>query len=194
MGKKVLLCDDEAHILRAAQIKLSHAGYDVSTAADGQEAWEAILANPPDILVTDLQMPRLDGLELSRRVRETPATSHLPILMLTAKGFELAPPGIGRKMRCLGCAAQAVQPSGIGPLYRHDFERGRGLQPVARPRYGAWAGWLVGGRGPTFADAVPPGGNPVEAAGPKFFRSCLTGAFYATRITYVITRSGVAAG
>ena len=90
MAKRVLLCDDEAHILRAAQIKLTHAGYDVSTAGDGQEAWEAILASPPDILVTDLQMPRVDGLELSRRVRETPATSQLPILMLTAKGFEIA--------------------------------------------------------------------------------------------------------
>jgi two-component system, OmpR family, alkaline phosphatase synthesis response regulator PhoP len=110
MGKKVLLCDDEAHILRAAQIKLSHAGYDVSTAADGQEAWEAILANPPDILVTDLQMPRMDGLELSRRVRETPATADLPILMLTAKGFELAHLELAEK-----CGVLAVLPKPFSP-------------------------------------------------------------------------------
>ena len=110
MGKKVLLCDDEAHILRAAQIKLSHAGYDVSTAADGQEAWEAIAANPPDILVTDLQMPRMDGLELSRRVRETPATAHLPILMLTAKGFELAHLELAEK-----CGVLAVLPKPFSP-------------------------------------------------------------------------------
>ncbi|HEY1785315.1 MAG TPA: response regulator [Pirellulales bacterium] len=110
MGKKVLLCDDEAHILRAAQIKLSHAGYDVSTAADGQEAWEAIAANPPDILVTDLQMPRMDGLELSRRVRDTPATAHLPILMLTAKGFELAHLELAEK-----CGVLAVLPKPFSP-------------------------------------------------------------------------------
>ena len=88
MSKKVLLCDDETHILRAAQIKLSRAGYDVECAGDGLAAWELILRNPPDILVTDLQMPRMDGFELSRRVRQNPATADLPILMLTAKGFE----------------------------------------------------------------------------------------------------------
>jgi DNA-binding response OmpR family regulator len=110
MGKKILMCDDEAHILRAAQIKLSHAGYDVSTAADGQEAWEAILANPPDILVTDLQMPRMDGLELSRRVRETAATAHLPILMLTAKGFEMAHLEMAEK-----CGVLAVLPKPFSP-------------------------------------------------------------------------------
>ncbi|HEX4146790.1 MAG TPA: response regulator [Pirellulales bacterium] len=110
MGKKVLLCDDEAHILRAAQIKLTHAGYDVSTAADGQEAWEAIAVNPPDILVTDLQMPRMDGLELSRRVRETAATAELPILMLTAKGFELAHLELAEK-----CGVLAVLPKPFSP-------------------------------------------------------------------------------
>ena len=110
MAKKVLLCDDEAHILRAAQIKLSHAGYDVSTAADGQEAWESILASPPDLLVTDLQMPRLDGLELSRRVRETPATAHLPILMLTAKGFELTHLELAEKTGVLAVLPKPFSP------------------------------------------------------------------------------------
>jgi two-component system alkaline phosphatase synthesis response regulator PhoP len=88
MKNKVLLCDDEKHILRAAEIKLTRAGYQVECADDGQEAWEAIQRSVPDILVTDLQMPRMDGLELCRRLRENPNTRHLPILMLTAKGFE----------------------------------------------------------------------------------------------------------
>jgi len=88
MKNKVLLCDDEKHILRAAEIKLTRCGYQVECAIDGQEAWEAIQRNLPDILVTDLQMPRVDGLELCRRVRENDETRHLPILMLTAKGFE----------------------------------------------------------------------------------------------------------
>src|SRR5438132_7686082 len=88
MKNKVLLCDDEMHILRAAEIKLSRSGYQVQCAADGQEALESIQKNLPDILVTDLQMPRMDGIELCRRLRENPATRRLPILMLTAKGFE----------------------------------------------------------------------------------------------------------
>jgi DNA-binding response OmpR family regulator len=88
MKNKVLLCDDEVHILRAAEIKLCRSGFDVQCASDGQEAWEIIQRSRPDMLITDLQMPRVDGLELCRRVRENPATRDLPILMLTAKGFE----------------------------------------------------------------------------------------------------------
>mgnify|MGYP002625791289 CR=1 FL=1 len=90
MSKRVLLCDDELHILRAAEFKLRKAGYDVQCASDGQEAWENILAGRPDMLITDLQMPRLTGLELARRVREHEATRDLPIVMLTAKGYELS--------------------------------------------------------------------------------------------------------
>lgn len=89
MAKKVLLCDDEVHILRAAEIKISRGGYEVQTAYDGQEAWELILKDPPDVLVTDLQMPRCDGLELTARIRADERVRDLPILMLTAKGFEL---------------------------------------------------------------------------------------------------------
>ncbi len=89
MDKRVLLCDDEIHILRAAEFKLKRAGYDVRIAGDGQEGWEMIGESLPDIVITDCQMPRLDGLGLVRRIREDPATRHLPILMLTAKGYEL---------------------------------------------------------------------------------------------------------
>lgn len=89
MSKKVLLCDDEIHILRAAEFKVSRAGYDVRIARDGQEAWEMIQEEMPDVLVTDVQMPRVDGFELSRRIRNEETTRDLPILMLTAKGFEL---------------------------------------------------------------------------------------------------------
>lgn len=90
MSKKVLLCDDEIHIVRTAEIRLAQAGFEVQIAHDGQEAWEAILEDQPDVLVTDLQMPRVDGFELIRRIRANAATKDMPVLMLTAKGFELA--------------------------------------------------------------------------------------------------------
>jgi len=89
VSKDVLMCDDEVHILRAAEFKVARAGYSVRMANDGQEAWEMIEQSLPDLLVTDLQMPRVDGLELVRRIRENELTRSLPILMLTAKGFEL---------------------------------------------------------------------------------------------------------
>jgi DNA-binding response OmpR family regulator len=85
----VLLCDDEVHILRAAEFKLKRAGFVVRCASDGMEAWELIQAECPDILITDCQMPRMDGMQLVQRVREDPRSARLPIIMLTAKGFEL---------------------------------------------------------------------------------------------------------
>ena len=72
MSAKVLLCDDEIHILRAAEFKLSRAGFDVRCATDGQEAWEAIERERPDLLITDFQMPRLNGLDLIQRIRQRP--------------------------------------------------------------------------------------------------------------------------
>lgn len=89
MTHSLLLCDDDVHILRAAEIKLRRAGYDVRTAGDGQEGWELVEQQRPDLVVTDCQMPRLDGFQLTRRLRENPATADVPVLMLTAKGFEL---------------------------------------------------------------------------------------------------------
>jgi DNA-binding response OmpR family regulator len=89
MTRFVLLCDDEIYILRAAEFKFRRAGFDVQIAADGEEAWEAIRARRPDLLITDCEMPRLDGLGLIQRVRQDPALADLPVLMLTGKGFEL---------------------------------------------------------------------------------------------------------
>jgi two-component system alkaline phosphatase synthesis response regulator PhoP len=89
MPHSILLCDDDIAILRAAEFKLSRAGYDVRCAGDGLEGWQEIERRCPDLLITDFQMPRLDGFGLCRRVRADPRTAHLPIFMLTAKGFEL---------------------------------------------------------------------------------------------------------
>ena len=88
MPKQILLVDDEPHILRAAEIKLTRSGFTVRCANNGQEGWEMILQEKPDLLVTDLQMPKMDGFELTRHVRENPATADLPVFMLTAKGLE----------------------------------------------------------------------------------------------------------
>src|SRR5436309_446944 len=90
MPHRVLLCDDEIHILRAAEFKLSRAGYGVHCANNGLEAWEEIQQQVPDVLITDCQMPQLDGIGLCRKLRANAVTRELPILMLTAKGYELS--------------------------------------------------------------------------------------------------------
>lgn len=107
MSHRILVCDDENHITLAVSMKLKRAGYDVQTAADGVAAWEIILRDPPDLLLTDCQMPRLDGIGLCRLIRQNEATRHLPILMLTAKGYELEPDLIRGE---LGIAELNVKP------------------------------------------------------------------------------------
>ena len=89
MSTRIVICDDEIHITRAVQIKLSRAGFDVEACADGQAAWEAIRRETPALLITDYQMPRMDGLSLCRKLRSEPETCALPIILLTAKGYEL---------------------------------------------------------------------------------------------------------
>ena len=90
MSKRILLCDDEVHILRAAEFKFRRAGYKVFCANDGEEAWELIQQHQPDVVVTDCQMPRLNGLGLAERIRAGEATAQIPVIMLTGKGFELS--------------------------------------------------------------------------------------------------------
>ena len=110
MSAKVLLCDDEVHIVRAAEFKLARVGYRVRCAADGQEAWEIIERDPPDLLITDLQMPRLGGLELIERLRQRPDTKHLPVIVLTAKGFELKPQELAEKWSVLAVVGKPFSP------------------------------------------------------------------------------------
>lgn len=110
MSKCILLCDDEAHILRAAEFKFKRAGYEVLTACDGEEGWQTILRRKPDILVTDCQMPRLNGLQLAERVKNTPETSDLPVIMLSAKGFELSPEEIRNQFGIRALLAKPFSP------------------------------------------------------------------------------------
>lgn len=129
MPKEILLVDDEPHILRAAEIKLSRSGFSVRCASDGQEGWEMILQRKPDLLITDLQMPRMDGFELTRQVRENPATHDLPIFMLTAKGLESTLAERAAQLRVL-----AVLPKPFSPreLVR-CIENALGITPVSCP-------------------------------------------------------------
>jgi len=87
--KKILIADDEAHILHVVTMKLSNAGYEVITAMDGEEALELCRSKKPDLLITDYQMPYLTGLELCKRLRQDERTARIPVLMLTARGFDI---------------------------------------------------------------------------------------------------------
>ena len=110
MIAKILVCDDEIHIVRAVQFKLTKAGYDVRCAPDGEAAWQAIERDPPELLITDFQMPRLNGLELIERLRHRAETRDLPVIMLSAKGFELSHQDLAQRYGILAVIDKPFSP------------------------------------------------------------------------------------
>ena len=81
MSAQLLLVDDELHILKAAEFKFKRHGFHVETATDGQDAWEKMQVHRPDILITDLQMPRMNGLQLIQKLRDDERFQDLPIVL-----------------------------------------------------------------------------------------------------------------
>lgn len=88
MSQRVLIVDDEPNILISVEYLMKQAGFEVSVAKDGEEALERIRSDRPDLVVLDVMMPKLNGLEVCERVRADPQLAGMRILMLTAKGRE----------------------------------------------------------------------------------------------------------
>ncbi len=86
---RVVVVEDEAAIAEVLAYNLSKEGFQVEVEPRGDSALEALRRRPPDLVLLDLMLPGLDGLELTRLLKRDPATAHLPIVMLTAKGEEL---------------------------------------------------------------------------------------------------------
>jgi two-component system, OmpR family, alkaline phosphatase synthesis response regulator PhoP len=89
MAQRILICDDEVHISLAVSLKMRNAGFEVETARNGNEGWEKVQKQAPDLVISDLTMPVVDGLELCRRIRTLPEHQETPIFLLTARGLEL---------------------------------------------------------------------------------------------------------
>ena len=85
---KVLVVDDEVYILHILDFSLGAEGFDVITAADGEQALARARSERPDLIVMDIMMPRLDGYETCKRLKSDPATKDIPVLLLTARGRE----------------------------------------------------------------------------------------------------------
>ncbi|APG70252.1 response regulator transcription factor [Lactobacillus delbrueckii subsp. lactis] len=86
MPKKILVVDDEKPISDIIKFNLTKEGFDVETAYDGEEAVEKVEEYNPDLMILDLMLPKKDGLEVAREVRQT---HDMPIIMVTAKGGEI---------------------------------------------------------------------------------------------------------
>tara|TARA_R110002095_G_scaffold208902_2_gene194917 strand:+ start:4205 stop:4594 length:390 start_codon:yes stop_codon:yes gene_type:complete len=88
MAPLIYVCDDDSHIVRAIGMKLRKAGFEVECFSDGFACWEKSQQRAPHMIITDLQMPLMNGLELCEKIRKLPATQTIPVTLLTGKGFE----------------------------------------------------------------------------------------------------------
>ena len=89
MKQKILVVDDEPDALELISYNLKAAGYDVVTAADGEEALKKARSAQPALILLDVMLPEVDGLEVCKTLRRDAATSAIPIIMLTAKAAEI---------------------------------------------------------------------------------------------------------
>jgi DNA-binding response OmpR family regulator len=89
VARKILVVDDEAVLVETIAYNLEQAGYHVITAANGSSALEAVRRERPDLIILDLMLPEIDGLEICRQIRRENETAGTPILMLSAKGEEI---------------------------------------------------------------------------------------------------------
>ena len=86
--EKILIVDDEGDILELLRFNLTREGYKVSCASSGEETLRLVQSEMPDLIVLDLMLPGMDGLEVARRLKDNANTRNVPIVMLTAKGEE----------------------------------------------------------------------------------------------------------
>lgn len=84
----ILVVDDEEDIRELVELNLAQEGYRISTCETGEQALTMVRANTPDLIVLDLMLPGIDGLEVCKRLKTDPATRQIPVVMLTAKGEE----------------------------------------------------------------------------------------------------------
>jgi two-component system, OmpR family, KDP operon response regulator KdpE len=103
---RILVCDDEPQILRALRVILRDAGYEAVTASSGEEALDRAAVRPPEAAILDLMLPDIDGVELTRRLREW---SEMPIVVLSAVGEE------DRKVEALAAGADDYVTKPFGP-------------------------------------------------------------------------------
>lgn len=84
--KKILLVDDDRHILKIVSFKLARYGYDITCAGNGVEALKSLELNKPNLIILDLMMPEMDGVEFNKVLKSSKEFKDIPVFILTAKG------------------------------------------------------------------------------------------------------------
>ena len=124
MTKSGLLCDDEIDLLRPTEFALKRVGVDVACALDGEQAWNMIQEQLPTVVVTDWQMPRLDGVELVKRMRASERTCRVPVVMITAKHSELLKTAELQQLQLAAIIAKPFSPRELSQRVEQIVEAG----------------------------------------------------------------------
>ena len=154
MTARILVVDDIEANVRLLEAKLTAEYYDVLTAGNGPEALARAAADEPDIILLDVMMPGMDGFQVCRRLKDDPATRHIPVVLVTALD--------GRDDRIQGLEAGAdeflTKPIDDAQLHYHlsraierQLQRGLALEPMPAPAAPAPAG-EAGAASPSTAD------------------------------------------
>ena len=106
MKEKILIVEDNPENMRLLEMVLRAKNYTLLKATDGEEALDIALREQPDLIIMDIQLPKINGLEVTRKLRETPTFSHTPIIAITAYAMK------GDKERVIeaGCDAYLSKP------------------------------------------------------------------------------------
>lgn len=88
MSKRILIADDEVNIVISLEFLMSNSGYQVQTAANGEETLQRIAEFRPDLILLDIMLPQKNGFEVCQTIRENPVWNGIKVVMLTAKGRE----------------------------------------------------------------------------------------------------------
>jgi len=106
MPKKILIAEDNPQNMRVVLMTLRPHGYTLLQATDGEEALEMAMREKPDLILMDVQLPKMSGLEITRKLREMPAFTHTPIIAVTAYAMK----GDKEKAIEAGCDAHLPKP------------------------------------------------------------------------------------
>jgi CheY-like chemotaxis protein len=111
-GEPILIVDDNPFNLKLARLLLTGEGYETRTAVDAEHAMNVLQEFKPRLILMDIQLPGMDGLELTRRLKAAPETSHIVVVALTAYAMR----GDEERARAAGCDGYIAKPIDIGTL------------------------------------------------------------------------------
>lgn len=105
-ARKILVVEDNPQNMKVVLMTLKPHGYTLLQATDGEEALKVVISDNPDLIIMDVQIPKMDGLEVTRKLRQMPAFRHVPVIAVTAYAMK----GDEEKAREAGCDAYLPKP------------------------------------------------------------------------------------